>query len=683
MSTFNSRVAVRSDFLSSVKSRRFRRFDLDCESLEFRQLLSMGQVGAAANPVLTQLIAQPALAVAPLAAPGTPTGLSPSQVRTAYGVNSILFGSTTGTGAGQTIAIVDAYYDPNISSDLATFDSEYKISAPPAFTQYVESGLTQDNSGWALETSLDVEWAHAIAPAANIVLVEAQPDLSDLFSAVTFASQLSGVSVVSMSWGTGEFSTEASYDSVFTTPSGHAGVTFVAASGDSSVVEYPSVSPNVLAVGGTNLNVTSTGAYISETGWSDSGGGNSAYESKPSWQTNGLSSKARTTPDVAFDAGVSTGVSVYDSVRDGGQAGWFTVGGTSVGAPSWSGLIAIADQGLALNKVGSLSNAQISLYKLPSSDFNAITTGSSGANKAGPGYDLVTGLGSPKANLLIPALVKLNTPVQATTSSSSGSAGSGSSESSGSGSHSAGSVSHQPSSKPMIVVADPTNGTTTITSTTSSSSSSTSTSTTSITPLNPNATSATTTSVVIPVFIVPPPLPPVVIHLGASASPVTLQAINSPLATLEEQPTSLTQFGQSLETELQKPFTARLAPEPDAPPWIGDVEPFQPLDPAEAPKAEPAPLAGPSRAWSSPLLVEPVAELTDRAWSPGALDAASAQANQHRINAASGFLALFGIAAVAAGGHHLAMRESERFRIRWLPRRAAADRSARPRIPAR
>ena len=196
--------------------------------------------------------------------------------------------------------------------------------------------------------------AHAIAPGANIVVVEAQPDLNDLVSANRFASQLPGVSVVSMSWGSGEFAGESAYDGAFTTPAGHAGVTFVASSGDSGTTEYPSASPNVLSVGGTTLSVTSTGAIVSETGWSGSGTGYSTYESAPSWQTTGLNSSARTTPDVAWDANPSTGVSVYDSVPYYGQSGgWFTVGGTSVGAPSWAGLIAIADQGLARQGVGS------------------------------------------------------------------------------------------------------------------------------------------------------------------------------------------------------------------------------------------------------------------------------------------------------------------------------------------
>jgi len=408
VSALNLSRGARHGAVSSLRSRRSRRFALHAEPLELRQLLSVGTGGYTANAVSTEIV-EPAITFSPLSGVGTPTGLSPSQIQTAYGVNQISFGSVN--GAGQTIAIIDAYLDPNIASDLTTFDSQYGLGAPPSFTQYVENGLRSDNSGWALETALDVEWAHAIAPAANIVLVEARPHLNDLFSAVSFASQLPGVSVVSMSWGTNEFSGETAYDSVFTTPSGHGGVTFVAASGDTETPLYPSASPNVLSVGGTTLNVNSQGTYESETPWSDSGTGPSPYESAPSWQVaaleaSGLQTKSRTTPDVAWDANPSTGVSVYDSVPYYGQSGWFTVGGTSVGAPSWAALIAIADQGLATAGKSTLSNTQVQtdLYSLPSSDFHNITTGFNGYS-ATSGYNLVTGLGTPIANLLIPGLV--------------------------------------------------------------------------------------------------------------------------------------------------------------------------------------------------------------------------------------------------------------------------------------
>ncbi|HKI19645.1 MAG TPA: S53 family peptidase, partial [Isosphaeraceae bacterium] len=414
MSTLSFSRPARRHRNPSVPARRHCRFPLACEPLELRQLLSVFQGSSAANPALSRVVAQPNLPAAPLYAGGLPTGLSPNQVTTAYGVNQINFGKVAGNGAGQTIAIIDAYFDPNIRYDLATFDAQFGLAAPPSVSQFVENGMYGSDPGWAIETALDVEWAHAVAPAANIMLVEAQPDLNDMFSAVTFASKQPGVSVVSMSWGANEFQGENAYDSTFTTPSGHGGVTFVASSGDSSTTLYPAASPNVLAVGGTTLNVTSTGQYLSETAWSGSGGGSSPYETKPAWQTNGLAGSGRTTPDIAFDADPSTGVSVYSSVRYGGQSGWFTVGGTSVGPPAWAGLVAITDQGLARNGAGSLANAQSSLYQISSSSFNNITSGSNGYYTAGPGYDLVTGLGSPKAKLLVPGLVALNSSSQKT-----------------------------------------------------------------------------------------------------------------------------------------------------------------------------------------------------------------------------------------------------------------------------
>ena len=270
-----------------------------------------------------------------------------------------------------------------------------------------------------------MEWAHAIAPAANIVLVEAaSSNLNSLFSAVSYASKLPGVGVVSMSWGTQEFWGEQQYDSIFTTPAGHTGVTYVASSGDSGAwygPMYPSVSPNVLAVGGTSLTLNSNGSYGSETGWSGSTGGFSgtdmgfwSYEAAPSYQVAaqasvGLNYGVRTTPDVSFNADPNTGVAVYDSVSYSGQSGWFEVGGTSAAAPAWAGLVAITDQGLATGGKGTLTTTQTltDLYSLPSSDFNDITSGFNGYS-ATPGYDLVTGLGTPKSNLLVAGLLSAN-----------------------------------------------------------------------------------------------------------------------------------------------------------------------------------------------------------------------------------------------------------------------------------
>ena len=234
-------------------------------------------------------------------------------------------------GAGETIAIVDAYSDPNIVSDLATADGYASIPAPPSFTVINQNGATSPlpsgNTGWGVEISLDVEWAHSIAPAANLLLVEANSSsLADLLKAVDTAASYPGVAVVSMSWGSSEFSSESSYDSNFTTPAGHSGVTFVASSGDSGgVVEWPAASPNVLSVGGTTLSLNSNNTWKSETAWSDSGGGVSRYEPTPSYQS-GLGYSRRATPDVSYDANPNTGFDIYDTYGYGGVLG---VGGTS------------------------------------------------------------------------------------------------------------------------------------------------------------------------------------------------------------------------------------------------------------------------------------------------------------------------------------------------------------------
>ncbi len=586
-------------------------------------------------------MAQPDLPAAPQYAGGLPTGLSPGQVTTAYGVNQINFGNVAGNGAGQTIALIDAYFDPNIRSDLGTFDSQFGLAAPPSVSQYVENGLSGNDPGWALETALDVEWAHAVAPAANIMLVEAQPDLSDLLSAVTFASEQPGVSVVSMSWGASEFQGENAYDSTFTTPSGHGGVTFVASSGDSSTTLYPAASPNVLAVGGTTLNVTSTGQVLSETAWSGSGGGSSPYEAKPAWQTNGLSGSGRTTPDIAFDANPSTGVSVYSSVRYGGQSGWFTVGGTSVGTPSWAGLIAITDQGLAINGAGSLANAQSSLYQISSSSFNDITSGSNAYYTAGPGYDLVTGLGSPKASVLVPALVALNSgsqkaplpqPVQH------GVNGTG-----------------LPGRLVLVTSGptDPATGTGTSSTTNQGSG-------TSITALTPNATSTGSATTVAVVYIVPPPVLPVVVHLTASAAPVTAQSNSTLLSSQDEQPTALTHFGQGPDeaslTEFTKPTDAKNQPAS----FLDYVEPFQPA-PDPAPVGDPA--IPPGSFWIRPM--SGFSDEVDFAVTARLLDSwfdrsTGAEKPQGESSASWGVSTLFGAAIVAVGGYQVVIRERDR-----------------------
>ena len=269
-----------------------------------------------------------------------PTGYTPAQMRQAYNLANLTFGSIAATGAGQTIAIVDAYNDPNLATDLHTFDTQFGLADPTLSVLNESGGATlpgTDPAGrgdsWALETSLDVEWAHAMAPGAAIDLIEASSaSSSDLFAAVNTARNATNVSAVSMSWGMAEYSGVTSLDSYFTTPTGHTGVTFVASSGDEGAysngstvsVNYPAASPNVLAVGGTSLTLDSSGNYLSESAWGHgtlprssggSGGGLSVYESQPSYQ-HGIvtqSSTQRGVPDIALDADPNTGVAIVDS----------------------------------------------------------------------------------------------------------------------------------------------------------------------------------------------------------------------------------------------------------------------------------------------------------------------------------------------------------------------------------
>jgi len=414
-----------------------RRHSPNFESLETRQLLSAAAITVSAADL--KLVAD--------ASSSPAGGYTPAELRQAYG-----FGSVSGTGAGQTIAIIDAYNDPDIASDLNTFDSEFDLASASlkVVNQSGGSSLPGGNASAALEESLDVEWAHAMAPGATILLVEANNDsLTNMLDAVNYARDDSGVSVISMSWGTNEFSGETSYNSDFTTPSGHTGISFVAASGDSGSIEgpdWPAVATNVLSVGGTTLDLSSSGTYEGETAWADSTGGTSRFETEPSYQSSVDTTGKRDTPDVAYDANPETGLAVYDSVRYEGQSGWTEVGGTSAGAPSWSALVAIADQSRVAGGLSTLdtSGTLTALYSAAANsttyaaDFNDITSGGSFGTRAAVGYDLVTGLGSPKAAGVVKTLLGTAATVNVTTVSPVSSTGSGSSGSSSSGSSGSG-----------------------------------------------------------------------------------------------------------------------------------------------------------------------------------------------------------------------------------------------------
>jgi hypothetical protein len=396
--------------------RRAPWYPFGAEALEFRVLLSGTDFGQRAHPQLVSY--HPTDSEAPLNTAG-PMGTTPAQIRHAYGLDSVTFnnGAIVGDGTGTTIAIVDAFDDPKIANDLHQFDVKFGLP-DPIFTKVDQNGGTAypaPNSGWITEIALDVEWAHAVAPQANILLVEANSDFdSDLYQAVDYARQASGVVAVSMSWGSSEYSGETVNDGHFTTPAGHGGVTFLAASGDrGSPGIYPAVSSNVVAVGGTTLTLGAAGNVIKETGWRGSGGGISSFEAQPSYQ-NGVvtqSTTSRTTPDVAYDSDPATGFPVYDSYNNGTVTPWHTWGGTSDASPQWAGLIAIADQGRLQAGEGTLDGATQTLpalYGISSADYRDITSGTSTGSpnfSAGLGYDLVTGRGSPNAGSMVGDLV--------------------------------------------------------------------------------------------------------------------------------------------------------------------------------------------------------------------------------------------------------------------------------------
>jgi len=323
-------------------------------------------------------------------------GYTPAQIRHAYGIDQL---STT--GAGQTIAIVDAFGSPTLQQDLNTFNARYGLPPASLTIAYPDGQPPMTDSGWALETSLDVEWAHAVAPNANILLVIAPSStLINLLDGVDYAAQ--HAAQVSMSWGGDEMPDEVVLDAHFNRP----GVTFFAAAGDTGPgVSWPAASPFVIGVGGTTLRLTAANTRSSEIAWSSGGGGQSQYETEPSFQLPWQTSGSRQVPDVSYDADLMTGFMVFDSTPVSGQSGWVILGGTSAGTSQWTALWALANAG----RITPLSG-NAALYTLGSpatlhNYFFDVTSGGNSKFSAGPGYDMVTGLGTPLANTLIPKLM--------------------------------------------------------------------------------------------------------------------------------------------------------------------------------------------------------------------------------------------------------------------------------------
>jgi hypothetical protein len=322
----------------------------------------------------------------------TPSGFGPTDLRSAYNIPS-------GGGAGVTVAIVDAYDNPNAESDLAVYRAQYGLpactTANGCFKKVNQSGqaspLPLGNTNWGVEISLDLDMISAGCPSCKILLVEAASNAyADLGAAVNTAAAL-GATIISNSYGGVESSLDTSYDSQYYN---HSGVTILASTGDSGYgPQYPATGAHVIAVGGTSLARSTNSRGWTETAWSGAGSGCSAFIAKPSFQTDTGCSR-RTVADVSAVANPSTGVAVYDTYggSGAGAAGWEVYGGTSVASPLVAAILA------ATGKAG-IGNCWPYANR---TDFYDVTTGSNGTCGGAPylctaevGYDGPTGLGTP------------------------------------------------------------------------------------------------------------------------------------------------------------------------------------------------------------------------------------------------------------------------------------------------
>ena len=346
------------------------------------------------------------LAPAASITPDTTFAENPGSLGCIYQVGPAYLGCTPSNGAGHhplggsgAIAIVDAYNNPDAASDLSTFDSYWGLPSAN-FTQVYclpshgscETSNTPpaNDKGWALEEALDIEYAHAMAPYAKIFLVEAASSSNDdLTWANIWAAyyvDISGGGEVSNSWGSAEFSTESSYDSIFNNYNGeYYPVVYFASGGDQGTVEYPSASPYVVSAGGTTVNRDSSGNYLSQSCWSGTGHGPSVYEPIPSYQSSaGIAGTKRSTTDLSFDADPSSGASVYDAFN----GGWFTVGGTSLASPALAGIV---------NNAGNFFSSTFQENTLLYSEYLGRKTYGADFYDVSPArYDTCTGIGTPK-----------------------------------------------------------------------------------------------------------------------------------------------------------------------------------------------------------------------------------------------------------------------------------------------
>jgi len=298
------------------------------------------------------------------------------------------------TGGTKAIALVDAYDNPDAATDIKTFAAAYGYGTPD-FT-VVKVGNPPPDSGWALEESLDIEYAFGMAPKAKIYLVEANSNSdSDLYAAEDKATKLlqaAGGGEASNSWQGGEYSGETGDDSHFKGK----GVVYFASSGDSGgQVGYPSVSPFVVSVGGTYIARDGSGNFLYEEGWSDAGGGPSQFEKRPSYQNiiKKIVGTKRGTPDFSSEASNVSYVVIYSQY---GCGGWCGVGGTSVSSPTMAGVVNAAGT-FAASTNAELTEAykDYATAKKYKADWTDVTRGNAGQYQCKKGWEYCTGIGSP------------------------------------------------------------------------------------------------------------------------------------------------------------------------------------------------------------------------------------------------------------------------------------------------
>ena len=338
---------------------------------------------------------------------------TPASLACVYGLTNYVSGcpiqGTTAlpTGGWGAIAVVEAYDNSHAEHDLGVFSAQFglpdcTVSNGCFSVFYTDNTVPPPDPGAADEHVLDIEWAHAMAPQAKIIMVEGQDgSLAEHMKAIKLASEkvlAAGGGIVSISWTIDEFVGETAYDSYFQTP----GIVYVVSSGDySAPARFPSTSPYVISAGGTSVIRDAQGNFVMETGWSTDptvpvgsksggSGGPSLYEPRPSFQNSVMKKvgTARGTPDISFDADPKTGVCVYSTIH----GGWLKDGGTSVAAPALSGIINVANR-RATSSQDELNFIYNSAIKNYHTYWHDITQGNNGF-PALTGYDFVTGLGS-------------------------------------------------------------------------------------------------------------------------------------------------------------------------------------------------------------------------------------------------------------------------------------------------